>query len=165
MTALHLLAQELLCGEQTIKIKGGETSYSKATKEWPIPESRFRADVAGTKLDNSQFLIEVFVTHKLKDEDDKVKFICENKFHSIEIDLSKVNSEISKDDLLRLLLTDTSKQRIIYSPPTKENSTDKDSPASKDSGPSLFEVLLIGGIAIAVGKWLKSIFTRRRRKR
>jgi hypothetical protein len=118
MTALHILAQELLTEDRTIKIRGGEDSYSNATKEWPIPESRFRADVAGTKSDGSQFLIEIFVTHKLKEEDEKVKLIRESKLHSIEIDLRKIDPEITNEDLLKLLLTDTTKQTIIYPLPT-----------------------------------------------
>ena len=116
MTALHILAQELLAEDRTIKITGGEVSYSNATREWSIPASRFRADVAGTKPDGSQFLIEIFVTHKLQDEEEKVNLIRKQEIHSIEIDLSKVDLEISRENLLDLLLTDVSKQRIIYSP-------------------------------------------------
>jgi hypothetical protein len=46
---LALLSQELLCGNQTIKTKGGEVTYSNGTKEWPITESRFGANVARTQ--------------------------------------------------------------------------------------------------------------------
>jgi len=118
MTALHIHAQELLAEDRTIKVRGGEVSYSNATREWSIPETRFRADVAGRKDDGSQFLIEIFVTHKLRDEDEKVKLIRESKLHSIEIDLSEVHPDIKSEDLLKLLLTDTAKQIIIYSHPT-----------------------------------------------
>lgn len=116
MTALHILAQELLVGNQTIKTTEGEECYSGGENEWIISGSRYEADVAGIKPDGSRFLIEIFVTHKLSEEENKVKHIREQGIHSIEIDLSKVDPDISKGDLLKLLLTDISKQRIIYSP-------------------------------------------------
>jgi len=144
MTALHILAQELLIGNQTIKTREGEESYAKGENEWIIPGSRFEADVAGIKPDDSRFMIEIFVTHKLSEEENKVKHIHEQKIHSIEIDLSKVDQEISREDLLNLLLTDVSKQTVIYSP-KNELSKVVGQPMSenKDEGLSLFEWLLI----------------------
>lgn len=163
MTALHLLAQELLCGDKTIKTKGGEITYKNATKEWLIPESRFRADVAGTRSDESQFLIEIFVTHKLQDEEEKVQLIRKQEIHSIEIDLSKVDLEISSENLLDLLLTDVSRQRIIYAPKI-ELPTVADQPKSedKDIGPSWFEWFLIGAFLLWAWSRIKRLFFRDR---
>ncbi len=158
MTALHLLAQELLSGDRTIKIKGGEVSYFKATKEWAIPESRFRADVAGTKDDSSQFLIEIFVTHKLKDDEEKVRFIRDKQIQSIEIDLSKVDPEIAKNELLVLLLTDVSKQHTIYR--SQDGLLDK---LKKES--NWYDDIVPIAFAIGLGYAAYKFFTRRRVKR
>lgn len=160
MTALHLLAQELLCSDKTIKTKGGEITYKNATKEWLIPDSRFKADVAGVKDDGSKFLIEIFVTHKLQDDEEKVKLIRKQEIHSIEIDLSKVDLEISRENLLNLLLTDVSKQRSIYFPPTNKpqlvNSTTKQ-PKWYDE---IIPIALFLGLCYAAYKF----FTRRSRR-
>ena len=161
MTALHILAQELLTEDNTIKIRGGEVSYSNATKEWPIPCSSFKADVSGTKGDDTRFLIEVFVKHKLEEDDDKVRHIRENKFHAIEIDLSKVDPDISKEDLLNLLLNDISKQRVIYSPSDIEVKPPEI--VSVDSGPSFLQVLLVSGAIVWFFNWVSSFFKDRNR--
>ena len=68
MTALHMLAQELLAGSHVIKTKSYDVTYSQGEAEWPILDSRYKADVAGLKSDASRFLIEVFVTKKLAEE-------------------------------------------------------------------------------------------------
>ena len=145
MTALHILSQELLSGNQTIKVKGGEVSYTNATKEWPIPDSRYKADVVGVKADGTNFLIEIFVTHKLQDEEEKVKLIHKQEIHSIEIDLSKVDLEISRENLLNLLLNDVSKQKVIYSPKIEISTVLAEQPRReiKDDGLSWFEWLTI----------------------
>lgn len=158
MTALHILAQELLSANQRIKIKGGEVSYLNAIKEWPIPDSRYKADVVGLKEDGTNFLIEIFVTHKLQDEEEKVKLIRKQEIHSIEIDLSKVDLEISRENLLNLLLTDVSKQRIIYSPKI-ELSKVADQPKSEnnDNGLSWFEGLLIAAFLLWVWSRIKRL--------
>ena len=162
MTALHILAQELLIEDNTIKIRGGEVSYSNATKEWPILGSRFKADVSGTKGDGTQFLIEVFVKHKLEGDDEKVSHIRESKFHAIEIDLSKVDPDISRDDLLNLLLNDVSKQRVIYSPNDMEVEKLPEIVSVDSSGPSFLQVLLVGGAIIWFFNWVGSFFNRNR---
>lgn len=156
MTALHILAQELLVGNQTIKTREGEESYTRGENEWIISGSRYEADVAGIKPDGSRFLIEIFVTHKLSEDENKVKHIREQEIHSIEIDLSKVDPDISKDDLLNLLLTDISKQRIIYSPKnviiesvtkqTEAKSQQKESTWIDDIVP----IAIVAGILVAV---------------
>lgn len=163
MTALHILAQELLCGDHTMKIKGGEVPYSKAIKEWPIPESRFRVDVAGTKEDGSQFLIEIFVTKKLTDDEEKVKFIRQRLLQSIEIDLSKVDPEIVKDELLTLLLTDTSKQRTIYNLEDDRQPIEKTEKATKES--NWYDGIGIIALLVALGYGAYKFFTRKKSKR
>ncbi len=166
MTALHILAQELLSGDQIIKVRGGEVSYSNATKEWPIPDSRYKADVVGLKADGTNFLIEIFVTHKLQDEEEKVKLIRKQEIHSIEIDLSKGDLEISREDLLIFLLTDVSKQRVIYSPKVVNStvSTEQPKPENKDDGLSWFEWLIITlGLLWVCNQIKRLIFGSRRR--
>ncbi|MCE7864277.1 MAG: hypothetical protein DYG99_12125 [Bacteroidetes bacterium CHB5] len=166
MTALHLLAQHLLVGHHTMKTKGGEVSYSHGVTEYAVPGSQFEADVAGDKPDGSKFLIEIYVTHKLFEVDDKVKFIREQKLHAIEINLSKVDPNIRKEDLLNLLLNETRLQKAIYSPPTEVESelqqVTKQETGAK--GPSLIEGLIV----VAVGWWIinkvRSLFRPTRRK-
>lgn len=162
MTALHILAQELLCGDRTIKIKGGEVSYSKAVKEWRIPESGFRADVGGTKVDSSQFLIEIYVTKKLTDDEEKVRFIRERQIQSIEIDLSKVNPEIVKDELLTLLLTDTSKQHTIYNSEDERQLSKKTDKNTNES--NWYDDIAIIAFFAALGYGAYKFFTRKRRR-
>jgi hypothetical protein len=116
MTAIHLLAQFLLTGNHAIQTSKGEETYTEGTMEYVIPGSRYRADVAGTKLDGNRFVIEIFVKHKLLDDGDKAKFLREQKIHSIEIDISNVEANIRNEDLLQILLTDIYRQRVIYSP-------------------------------------------------
>lgn len=171
MTALHILAQELLTGDHSINTKSGEVLYSIGESEWPINGSRYRADVAGVKADGNRFLVEIFVTHKLADEENKVIYIRGQKIHAIEIDLSAVDPNIEKSDLLKLLLTDIAKQREIYSP----NSMDIENPKSdekaeignshvkSETGPSFIQILFIGGIVIWVASRIKSFFKRNRR--
>jgi hypothetical protein len=156
MTALHILAQQLLCGDKTVKTKGGEVPYLNATKEWPIPKSRFKADLAGIKADGVQFLIEIFVTHKLKDEDEKVKFIQESKLHSIEIDLSRVDPEIGRDDLLKLLLTDVAKQTIIYAPSNQDVIIESSSKEIKRGNwyDELIPLAIIAGVCVTIYKYI-----------
>ena len=166
MTALHMLAQELLSGDQTIKVKGGEVSYTNATKEWPIPDSRYKADVVGVKADDTKFLIEIFVTHKLQDEEEKVKLIRKQEIHSIEIDLSKVDLEISRENLLDLLLTNVSKQRVIYSPKMETSTVlaEQPKPENKDDSLSWFEWLIITlGLLWVCNQIKRLIFGGRRR--
>lgn len=155
MTALHLMAQYLLKGNRTMVTREGEVSYSNGEIEYTIPDSRYEADVAGDKSDGTKFLIEIFVTHKLQDEEEKVKLIRKQEIHSIEIDLSKVDLEISRENLLNLLLTDVSKQRVIYSPknvaleaaakPAEEKAQQKESTWIEDIVP----VAIFVGILVA----------------
>jgi hypothetical protein len=170
MTALHIMAQHLLKGSHTLKTKGGEVSYSHGVTEYAIPGSRFEADVAGDKPDGSKFLIEIYVTHKLFEVDDKVKFIREQKLHAIEINLSKVDPNIRKEDLLNLLLNETRLQKVIYSPSTEIEVVPQStlSEKAKSGEPSLIEGLVVTGIVVGFG-WViinkvRSLFRSTRRK-
>jgi len=124
MTALHLTAQHLLLDTKTIETKEGRVTYTNGAIEFLLPESSYRADVVGNKSNGEKFVIEIRVTHEI--EESKLNFLREQKMHSIEIDLSKIDPDISKDDLLRMLLTDVSKQKIIYSSLQKEELTTPD---------------------------------------
>ncbi len=114
MTAIHLLAQQLLVGNHTINTRYGSISYAEANNEVPLAGSKFRADVLGKRKYGTDFIIEIRVTHKLTEE--KNIFLKDNKIQSIEINLSNVNPMISEDELLVMLLNDTTKQTIVYLP-------------------------------------------------
>lgn len=122
MTALHLMAQFLLIGNKTIRTKEGEETYQNGVTEFILPKSRFKVDVAGDKKGSDKLVIEIRVTHAI--DDAKLRFLKDQKIHSIEIDLSEVEPDIISSDLLKLLLNDTSKQSIIYSPRQRENKID-----------------------------------------
>ena len=107
-------------------------------------------------------MIEVFVKHKLEGDDEKVSHIRESKFHAIEIDLSKVDPDISRDDLLNLLLNDVSKQRVIYSPNDMEVEKLPEIVSVDSSGPSFLQELLVGGAIIWFFNWVGSFFNRNR---
>lgn len=123
MTALHLLAQQLLIGSHTIKTSNNSLSYIDGSTEVVLLDSKFKADVLGKLSDGANFVIEIFVSHVLTEE--KSNFLKENKIYSIEIDLSKVDPDITEEDLLEILLNDTSKQRVIYLPKNEEQTTTK----------------------------------------
>ena len=95
MTALHLMAQFLLTGNHIIQTAAGAETYSNGKMEYVIPGSRYRADVAGIKSDES-IVIEIFVKHKLVDDGDKAKYLRGQKIHSIEIDISYIEANIRK---------------------------------------------------------------------
>lgn len=114
MTAIHLLAQQLLVGNHTINTQYGSIAYTEAVNEALLTGSKFRADVLGEREDGTHFIIEISVTHKLTDE--KNTFLRDNKIQSVEIDLSNVSPMISEDELLEIILNDKSKQTIVYLP-------------------------------------------------
>jgi competence protein CoiA-like protein len=119
MTALHLMAQYLLTGDKSIQTGAGAIMYTGGVTEFPIPNSKRKADVAGKKLDGSNLILEILVTHKVEEE--KRKLFQDQKIHSIEIDLSKVDPDIENDPLLNLLLEDISIQNPIYVPKVAGN--------------------------------------------
>lgn len=114
ITALHLLAQQLLLGDKTIKTRFKSVEYCSGSQEVTIDGSNFKADVLGKLSDCKHFVIEICVSHRVSQE--KYDFLKENKIQSIEIDLNGVDPEITEAVLLDLLLNDVSKQNIIYLP-------------------------------------------------
>jgi hypothetical protein len=119
MTALHLMAQFLLLGNKTIRTKTGEETYWNGVAEFILPKSRYKADVAGDKNEFQKIVIEIRVTRTV--EEGKLRFLKDQKIHSIEINLSEVKPDIATSELLKLLLEDFSKQNIIYSPHQEDN--------------------------------------------
>jgi hypothetical protein len=61
MTALHLLAQQILEGDHTIKTIDGNISYSKGIKEYKRKGSSFIFDIGAKIGDEKEFIIEVWV--------------------------------------------------------------------------------------------------------
>lgn len=148
MTALHLLAQQLLTGHHLMTTSNGEVSYYDGEPEWTINDSFYKADVAGLKSDGSRFLIEIFVTHKLAEEEEKVRHIRQQNIHAIEINLSSVDLNIEKEDLLKLLVSDVSKQREIHAPKSDRTAL------------SVFQVLIVGAVLLWVFSNIRSFFAR-----
>jgi hypothetical protein len=171
MTALHLLAQQLLVGSHTIKTLYNSMSYSDGSTEVVLTDSKFKADVLGNLPSGAKLVIEIFVSHLLTEE--KYKFLKENKIHSIEIDLSKVDPDITEEDLLELLLNDTSKQRVIYLPENEGQTTTKTEiePKSSTQKPwyeDFMPLIIIGIVALffyLLGQRQKSRKVWRKRRR
>jgi hypothetical protein len=114
MTALHLLAQHLLKGNHEINTVNGIVRYKGGLTEFNIPATGFRADIAGIKENDYDFIIEILVTHSL--DLSKTTFLKDSKIHSIEIDLRDVDPNIRSGELQDILLNDVSKQQVIYCP-------------------------------------------------
>jgi hypothetical protein len=114
MTALHLMAQFLLKGSHSITTRDEVVSYSNGVMESPLANSKYQIDVAAEKADKTNFLIEIFVNHRI--EADKADYIKSQKIHCVEIDLSNISPDIKREDLYPLLTNDVSIQRIVYSP-------------------------------------------------
>lgn len=119
MTALHLLAQQILEGNQTIKTKEGFITYTDGIKEYKRADSSFRFDIGAKKEDNTDFIIEVWVNHS--NEIKKDEYLKSNKIPSIEIDLSTVDPNIDEKELRHKLLNEISLQRSIFMPSKKSN--------------------------------------------
>lgn len=114
MTAIHLLAQQLLVGSQVIQTGSGPVSYESGEIEYRIPSSNYKTDVAGVKADGARIAIEIFVSHRV--DEMKLKFLREQKIHSLEIDISDIDFDIKPDDLLHILLNDSRRQKVIFEP-------------------------------------------------
>lgn len=123
-TALHLIAKEII--EQSGKLrlpvakvygldgyeivrKAEEVNFTRVEVEPFYPG--FRPDVVGIKevtrdgkATAHRLLIEIFVTHKVDEE--KLARLERNGETALEIDLSKVDRAISREELADLLLTD-----------------------------------------------------------
>lgn len=165
MTALHLLAQHLLKGSHEINTATGIVHYKEGLTEFNIPTTGFRADLAGIKDDDYDFIIEILVTHTL--DLSKTTFLKVSKIHSIEIDLRDVDPNIRSNELLDILLNDASKQRIIYCPGLQNTPVNFET-IKKDGGnkpwyDGLIPVAIIAAGLILLRSFLKK--SNRRRKR
>lgn len=162
MTALHLLAQYLLIGDHVVKTRECTVEYSAGVMEYVLPNSRYEVDVAGLKSDGSSFVIEIFVKHQI--EHAKIEFLKTQKIHSIEINLSNVNHEIKREELLKLLLTDVSRQRIIYSPSDSAITVESVEPTKETIKP-WYEDLIPIAIFAAIIYGLCRIFRRPKKRK
>jgi hypothetical protein len=160
MTAMHLMAQYLLIGDHAVHTINGLVSYSNGTNEFKIPHSNYRADVAGLKADGNNFVIEIFVTHLL--ETSKISFLKENMIHSIEIDISNVDPNIGNDALLKILLEDVSRQKVLYSPISQ--SIIIETQEVKIEVKPWYDDLIPLGIIVGIGAAIYTLLTGRKTK-
>jgi hypothetical protein len=159
MTAIHLLAQALLIGEQTIQTEKGEISYTKGTTEFQLPGSGYKSDVAGFKIDGSPFAIEIYVRHRV--DQSKKEFYQTNRIHAIEIDLSGVEPVISRADLARLLTHDVTLQLELYAPIAQSITQD----GKADEADSWLGYLIVGGILAGLAYFFPRFFSRPSKRR
>lgn len=129
-TSLHLLAKDIL----------------KETKNFMLPDVLFgryypvviskktlieiknvqleqyiknvKPDIIIEDINGNKYCIEIFVTHAIDEE--KLQKITEANLNTIEIDLSKINRLINRDELKEILLNDNNLKRWIYHSKTKE---------------------------------------------
>jgi hypothetical protein len=167
MTALHLMAQFLLVGNHKIQTRVQAVEYRNGTMEFKLPNSNFKIDIVGEQTDQGQFLIEIFVQHRIDNE--KAEHIKREKLHCIEIDLSKVNPTISKQDLYELLINNVSLQKIIYAPDADDALTQQEKTSSAPEQKNVwYEDLL--PIALLIGaiyggyRIVKGVLQKKKRK-
>ena len=117
-SALHQLAKEIVRRSKNIRLNKSDIfEYDNATLERPI--DKFKADVVVSNS-NAELVIEIAVTHlteKIKED-----YFKNNKINSIEIDLRKVDTQISQTELEDLIINQSRNKRTIY--PTQIKKSD-----------------------------------------
>lgn len=126
-TSLHLMAKDILSNAEAITTppvyisfpnsnKGKELYYS--AKEIKIDrvelEKRINDIIPDVVVYSGErpLIIEIYVTHRI--DDDKLKKIVESGISTIEIDLSKQNKSITREELRNTLCNDTPEKAWKY---------------------------------------------------
>lgn len=123
-TALHILAKDIL--KETTKILGPDVYIGASNIKLPTMSINYDTVMLEYKLNNiiadlvvlknnKPLIIEIFVTHKI--DDIKFNKIKELNLSTLEIDLSKLDRVISKNELRDILLYDTKHKKWIYNKP------------------------------------------------
>ncbi len=108
-TALHLLAKEIIRENVKLKLdKNKEFEYESTELEKKI--QNFRVD-AYVKNENSDLIIEIFVTHSL--ENDKIKELKKDKTPILEINLSELPYDNPRNELEKEVLDNYLNRTLI----------------------------------------------------
>lgn len=109
-TALHQLAKEIVLDNDLILIKDKNYfNYSNARAE--VAYGGFEVDVEIENNDNQKWFVEIYVTRK-KTEEDIQKYKKEN-VSTLEINLSKVDRKINRQDLTQQVLHSYNREIIV----------------------------------------------------
>ncbi|MCR5636994.1 MAG: hypothetical protein K6F76_07455 [Clostridiales bacterium] len=125
-TSLHLAAKEILSNAKRINLPQVILNFPGSSKSVRISDSvtldfdkieleknfgGIIPDIVAYKGDRKLF-IEVYVTHKIGDS--KLVKIKKADISTIEIDLSKMNHNISREELTHVLLSECSEKKWVY---------------------------------------------------
>ena len=125
-TSLHLLAKEIISKSKKFTIPSvyvefhsyKEKEYISQSKEITVDRIELEKSFGGIIPDiviycgEKKFFVEIFVTHKIDEE--KLNKIKSAGISTIEIDLSKMDREITDNELSEMLLKDSKEKRWIY---------------------------------------------------
>jgi len=124
--SLHMLAKNIIEKEMNLVIpevmlnfKTGDYEF----KNYPAQLVKFDYIELEKRVDNiipdiilhygnKTLIVEIFVTHKI--DEIKLKKIRTLGISTIEIDLSKINRNISEDDLKKILMTDCAEKKWVF---------------------------------------------------
>lgn len=133
MTALHLLAQQIIEKEKRVMLPSYDGEYyKKESQEYSfdmvsleenvkIDDTTLRPDCIGTHIDDKEtehkLWIEIFVTNDIKEEGEKHKSIRRSKTACIEIDLSGLlKTDYSEESVTEIIINSDDKRKWICCP-------------------------------------------------
>ena len=125
-TSLHLLAKEIISKSQKFTIPSvyvefhsyKEKEYISQSKEITVDRVELEKSFGGIIPDiviycgEKKLFIEIFVTHKIDEE--KLNKIKSAGISTIEVDLSKMDREMTDIELSEILLKDSKEKKWIY---------------------------------------------------
>ncbi len=133
MTALHLLAQQIIEKEKKVMLPNYNAEFfQKSSQEYSfdkvvlentvrLGDAILRPDCIGSRFDEQgtehKLWIEIFVTNDIKKEGEKHKSICNSKTACIEIDLSELlRSDYTEESVTDVLIHSNKKRKWICCP-------------------------------------------------
>lgn len=124
-TTIHLLAKDILINEKVLKLPKLEMpfeNYSSGlianaqliTLDKVILEKRLDSIIPDVVIESKgqQLIIEIFVTHKINDQ--KRLIIQKLGISTLEIDLSKIHTEITYEELRHILINNIDNKGWVY---------------------------------------------------
>lgn len=111
-TALHLMAKQILKESSSILIAENRIfDYDESRIEQYLVDG-YKPDAQLVAGNGDYWVVEIVVTHKI--EEHNIRRIKEGRINCLEIDLSRVDREISPSKLRSIVLSETSNRKVIY---------------------------------------------------
>lgn len=126
-TAIHIAAKELFKHKKTIRLPEVSISHGVKRKEKKILHTARYINITGVKLEHklegiipdvllsvngNELIVEIKVTHGI--DDIKLEKIRKLGISAIEIDLSKKNKFVEKDELESMIIDELQNKRWVY---------------------------------------------------